>query len=566
VLRVLDAQGQGDSRPPFKLGIVRTYTIESQLDAIRLALEMLGVQPEIKVANIGNIEQELLDPDSEMLGWAPDALLVLWRAEELLSGTLLEAEDRLTSLVAGYLRHANAPLFLSSLPSSLVFSLPDLSNNAGVRVSIDALNTLMVRLSADDGRVHILDVAGWQARYGIGAIDRKMSFFAAQPIAGPAVGHFAAFIARTLRPLITPSAKVLALDLDNVLWGGVLGEDGIAGLRIGHDFPGNIYLAIQQRALAFKQAGVLLVLLSKNNMSDVEEAFDRLSMPLSLSDFASVRANWQEKHVNLTEIAMELNLGMDSFVFVDDQPFEQDQMRFHLPVVKVMPVSGDPLEILESLERTWIFDSYGVSQEDVLRSKDYQAQSERRAFEAAAATPEQFLHTLGLKACIAPVDEYTLNRVVQMLGKTNQFNLTTRRHSEATVREFLPDDRNILLTLSLADRFGDQGIVGLAIALADGNELLIDSFLLSCRAIGKGAEEALVAELLRLANEQGYAKVLAEYEPSEKNTQVASFYDRLGFARRVGSGGHIDYELALPFESACPGWITCTPTPNHVYG
>jgi len=554
-LKCFDEQQKDGEFRPFKLGVVRTYTIESQVDALRLALRLVGAMAEVRVANINNIEQELLDPDSELLGWKPDAILVLWRAEDLLSGTLSEAEKRLESLVSGYLRHAHAPIFFSSMPLPYVLRLQDLSDVGGTRIAIDALNAEMVRLAAKDGRVHILDIADWQARFGEKAIDRKMSFYAAQPIAGCAIGSFAAFVARTLRPLIAPSSKVLALDLDNVLWGGILGEDGIAGLRIGHDFPGNIYFAIQQRALCLKRSGVLLVLLSKNNITDVKEAFDRLSMPLCLDDFAALRVNWHEKHANLKEVAGELNLGIDSFVFLDDQPFEQDQMRFNLPQVKVMAVSGDPLEILTALERTWVFDSYGVSQADILRNDDYQAQSHRKALEAAAVTPEQFLYTLDLQAGIAPVDEYSIGRVVQMLGKTNQFNLTTRRHSEAAVRAFCENKSNILLTLSLSDRFGDQGIVGLLIALAGADGLMIDSFLLSCRAIGKGAENVLWSRFLEIARPKGFARISAEYIPSEKNAQVANFYDRLGLKRRENPEGSILYDLSLPCEFPCPGWI-----------
>jgi len=566
-IQSLNKKLRGES---FRLGIVRTFTIETQSDALNLAISLLGCNSKIKISDLNNIEQELLNPSSNLLMWKPDAILVLWRLEELIPllttnpknfsieeniNHLDTVKKRISSLITGYFENYSAPLFLSTLPIPKVFDLLDIHNANGYRIAIKELNTTILKCASDNDRIYIFDFEDWAAQYGITAFDCKMDFFAGQPISANALGSFSVFLARTLRPLVLPSAKVLALDLDNVLWGGILGEDRISGLSIGNDFPGNVYLRIQQRALKLKHSGILLVLLSKNNLTDVEDAFLKLDMPLKLEDFATVKVDWNEKYLNLKEIAEDLNLGIDSFVFLDDQIFEQEQMKFNLPQVKVLQVTEDPLNILNAIENCWLFDSYSISKEDLLRNRDYTMQAQRKALKRSSSSPEDFLQTLGLKAIVSPVKEHNIGRVVQMLSKTNQFNLTTRRHPESKVRTFLSENRNILLTLSLSDRFSDQGIIGLIIALATGKKIHIDTFLLSCRAISRDAEQVLWATLLQNAEGNNYITLSAEYILSPKNSQVSNLFEKLGMKRINQDNDHAFYELQLPKKTEFPSWI-----------
>jgi FkbH-like protein len=553
---------------PFRLGIVRTFTIETQTDALKLSLGLLGCNSEIKVGNLNNIEQELLDPNSELLQWKPDVIIILWRIDELIpvikTNIRLSVEDekkslnttklRILSLIDGYQDTVRCPLFLSTLPIQNTFDLLDIHNTCGKRTAHNILNSTIMGIASEKEQIHIFDFAGWAAEYGAKAFDNKMNYFACQPIAAKALGSFSKFFARTFRPMFQPSAKVLALDLDNVLWGGILGEDGPSNLQINNDFPGNIYLRIQQRAIELKNTGILLVLLSKNNLSDVEEVFSKLGMPLKLEDFTLIKVNWQEKHLNLKDMAEELSLSLDSIVFVDDQAFEQEQMKFNLPEVKVLQVTGDPLNILNAIDNCWFFDKYRISKEDLLRNRDYEMQSQRITLKRNSSSPEDFLKTLKLVTSILPVKESSIGRVLQMLKKTNQFNLTTKRHSESKVREFLNNSENILLTLSLSDRFGDQGIVGLVIALVDGTNIHVDSFLLSCRAIGRGVEQVLWASFLNEVNNKK-ANIYAEYIRTPKNSQVSNFLDKQGMVRTNKNIDHFTYQVQLPLRAEFPCWI-----------
>lgn len=571
-IRALPVPEQGRS---FTLGICRTFTVETQLSALTLGLATLPCRPEITVADLENIEQVVLDPSSAIFG--SDAILVLWRLEELHPRLVFEYDGmtaaervravadviaRVTRLCREYARVGTAPLFLSTLPDALPTraATHDVYAVNGPRHAIVRINQALIEAAAEHAKINLFDFAGWAARGGSEAFDLKLDLYARQPIAARSAMSFAGAVADTLRPLVHAPAKVLALDLDNVLWGGIVGEDGVSGLKIGHDFPGNVYRRIQQYALALKRRGVLLVLLSKNNEADVEQAFAELPpMPLTLADFAARRINWQPKSENIADVARELNLGLDSFVFVDDQPFEREQMRFARPEVRVLGASEDPLHTLRSLNECRWFDMHRVSDADRRRSDDYAAQAQRRALSADVAEDGPgFLEALDLKADIAPVSEATLPRAAQMLGKTNQFNVTTRRHTEAELRRMLASADNVLLTLSLSDRFGDQGIVGLAIGIGDraSGTMTIDSFLFSCRAIGRGAEDALWASIVSRARSLGFSSLRAEYVRTAKNGQVADLFDRFGMTRQPHStADHGTYALDVPEAVPFPAWI-----------
>lgn len=560
---------------PFKLAILRTFTLEAQIDALKLGLAVIPCNPSIVLGDLENIEQVLLAGASPVMLERPDAILVLWRIEELApnlartSGAMSVGErartvtglvERISQLCEHHRKHAVAPLFIATLPQPVGVGsdIADMHQPYGWHDAVSRVNQAILELAAKPGQIYVFDFAGWAASQGCGAFDLKMDLYARQPIAGAALMSFSSAVATCMRPLLRPAAKVLVVDLDNLLWGGVVGEDGIQGLKIGQDYPGNVYRRIQQVLVNLRSRGVLLVLLSKNNPQDVVDAFAALSdMPLSLKDFSAMRVNWRPKYENLEEVARELNLGLESFVFADDQAFEREQMAFTLPQVKVLPLSEDPLHILGILASCPDFDVHRVSNEDLARSRDYGAQAQRRELEAASGTTERFLTSLQLGVVIRQVGEPTLPRAVQMLAKTNQFNVTSRRHGEADLRRMCSDAKNILLTLSLSDRFSDQGIVGLAIGVRGDrpDELQVDSFLLSCRALGRGAEQTLWASFVSKATALGYKSLFAEYLRTAKNQQVEGLFDQLGMERIESGKDRSGYRLRLPARAEFPPWI-----------
>lgn len=574
-LRAIAARVDYASARTLTLGVVSTFTIAPQRTAIEFALAATGLRPRMLYGDRDVIEPNLLDPHGPMHSAKPDAILLLWRLEELApafveSGavwtaqqrrdTIIAVEERIRDLVRSFSKASPATLILSTLPACLApgGAQADLHRASGIGWALAYLNAALRDIAAEFDHVRLFDLDGFFAAEGASGYDPRFDLFALQPIAGRALGSFARAMRRLLGPFAAPPAKVLALDLDNTLWGGVLGEDGIGSLAIGHDFPGSIFRKIQLEALALRARGVLLVLVSKNEEANVREAFANLTdMPLKLSDFAAMRVDWNPKPDNLRAIADELELGLDSFVFVDDQPFERAAVAAGVPEVRVLPTDGTPLGTLAALREAPHFDQHRTTSSDLGRAQDYKQRRERKDLERSASSRYDFLRSLSLKARVAPVDNGSLGRAVQMLAKTNQFNVTTRRHGEADLKRILEDGRAQLLSLSLADRFGDQGIVGLAIAVPDDeNSANVDSFLMSCRALGRGAEEALWASLCRRLAANGFSRLRAEYRPTEKNAQCADLFDRLGLLPLPGDGTTAKrYATALPYAFAKPDWI-----------
>jgi len=368
---------------------------------------------------------------------------------------------------------------------------------------------------------------------------------------------FSLFLARCLRPLIIPGRKVLALDLDNTLWGGVVGEDGVAGLKLGHEFPGNVYLRIQREVLELRNRGVLLVLLSKNNEADVRQAFDLLpEMLLTWEDFAVRKINWECKHRNLRDAARELGLGLDSFAFLDDSDYEREQMRQFIPEALIVNENSDPLHTLYSLWETDAFDSLVVSEEDRIRQHDYSLR-QTRSVEGHRDDLAAFLQSLEMEATVEEIGPGNLERVVAMLGKTNQFNLTTRRHSRAEVQAMLELPGAIPLALRLRDKFGEQGIVALLLAIPGEGEgtLRVDSFLVSCRALGRGVEDVLWTTVVNRAHREKARRLEAEYRATPKNGMVANLYERLGLQCLKKNGSTTRYQLEPVEPRDFPSWI-----------
>lgn len=556
--------------PEFKLSIARSITLESQLDFINLALATLNCRPSITLGDFGSFETLLWNPHSPLLA-APQAVLVLWRLEDLYpdvveSFSALSRQERLDfeaglikrlqDLCAGYVKVSTAPLFIATLPDFGQDWLHELSAVPNLSMVKQSFNRALMEIAAVDAQINVFDFAAWCAREGKACFDERLDLFARQPLSANFVTSFSLELARLFRPIFQPRAKVLLLDLDNTLWGGTIGDDGMSGLKVGRDYPGNVFRRIQSLAKRLKESGVLLALVSKNNIEPVQKAFETLpDMVLRWEDFVVHKIDWNPKHQNIQAIASELNLGLDSFVFLDDNHLEREEVKHYLPQVQVLENGGDPYSILTALRGSALFDAYRVSAEDSQRTELYSLQA-ARSIDVGAANIEEFLASLSMEAIIEAVSAASLQRVVQMLGKTNQFNVTTRRHSEAVVRDLIKSERNILLTVELVDRFGSQGIVGLIIGVEqEPGTLLVDSFLLSCRVIGRGVEESLWSAFVELATGRAFQRIRAQYIPTEKNAMVADLFLRLGMQAVESPQGEYLYELGLPAAVLKPDWI-----------
>jgi FkbH-like protein len=575
-LRLLEELGPDHRGPVLDVEILSTYNLEPLLPVLQLAMNCLPSQARLRLGPLDNIEAHIAQPGSSGSPAVSDARIIIWRVEEVLPEVLypfshdfpdgLSARvdqllDRIERVVALHRRNApGIPLFLSTmaLPVNLANPVSAAQHREGPFASMSRVNQKIYEIATPADGIYVLDLASWAASGGSVYTDATIDFLARQPLRAKGQVGFALFIARCLRPLIVPRRKVLALDLDNTLWGGVVGEDGVNGLKLSHEFPGNIHLRIQRELLELRHRGVLLVLLSKNNEPDVRQTFESLpDMILRWDDFAVRKINWNHKHENLREAARELGLGLDSFAFLDDSDYEREQMHQLIPEVLILNESPDPMQTLRALWETDAFDAFLVSNEDRHRHEGYALRGARNA-EAHQDDLEAFLKSLEMEATIEEIGPSNMERVVTMLGKTNQFNLTTRRHSRAQVQAMLDSPGSIPLALRLRDKFGDQGIIAVLLAIPSGNgaTMAVDSFLVSCRALGRGVEDALWAAMLRRAHRQNVRRLEAEYIPTARNSVVASLYHRLGLQLIEHNSSLTRYRLEPVTKVEFPSWIT----------
>ena len=389
-------------------------------------------------------------------------------------------------------------------------------------------------------------------------------FWTKQVLGGEGTRVLAEHLWAGIRALTTGPKKVLVLDLDNTLWGGVVGETGPLGVALGDNAEGEAFRAFQYHVQGLTRRGVVLAIASKNNQADVEEVFEKnTDMVLKLDDFGAIEIGWDPKGSTIARLARSLNLGIDSFVFFDDNPAEREQVRQALPEVEVVEVPVDPAEYVRALQSGLYFETTGLNDADRNRAAQYAVERKRQALEQSAGSMEDYLRSLEMKAEVRAIDDEDLPRVVQLLAKTNQFNLTTRRHTRQNLLDLLAPAGSVGMTLRLGDRFGDHGLVAVLVAtpLADDpGTLRVDTWLMSCRVIGRSAEQFLFGLLLDKARALGQRRLLGEYIPTKKNVPVAELYDQLGFHRLDATGDDeaIRYELDLAEASRPETFIVLT--------
>jgi FkbH-like protein len=394
--------------------------------------------------------------------------------------------------------------------------------------------------------------------------DARMFYASRLAVSAELFGDYSRGLVRTFSTLFRAPHKVLCTDLDNTLWGGVLGEDGPEGIATGSAFPGNCYLEYQSYLKQLSSRGILLAIVSKNNEDDVYEAFNvrAADLALGLDSFVAHKISWNEKADSIRELATELSLGLDSFVFVDDSPVECEAIRQQMPEVAVVEAPAlEPWRLVEVLSALPFFDAAAVTDEDLHRAEEYKAQAKRAELAGNVGSRDEFLASLGMACSFQSALRAPLSRAVQMLAKTNQFNLTTRRRSAAELEEFAAATGGQAVVVRARDRFSDAGVVGLVLARKQGDSCIIDSLLLSCRVIGRGIESALLAHVGEQALRSGAKRLVGEYIATKKNAPCADFYADHGFTRFVPPEGistdSVFYELDLTCSvPASPKWIT----------
>lgn len=541
--------------PELRVAVLSTCTTEVLQPFLIVEAARRGLRLKLWFGPYGQIEQQVLDPGSALFSFKPDVIWVHAQIEDWAERELLrfaEMDDtaraewrasmsaRIASITEAVRRHTEALLLWSNFATPRlpgVVSAPGLYGSHSVTAFCHSLNEEMSRVLTAAAGAWIFDFAGAISQCGASRwTDARMALLARAPFSSDAMITLAGMLGRTLRALKMPPRKCLVLDLDNTLWGGVLGEAGLAGIKIGDSFPGNAYAALQKAALALRNRGILLAIASKNNEADALEALTKHpDMILRPAAFAAMEIHWEDKVTSLRRIAQKLNIGTDALAFFDDNATERAWVRAQMPEVGIIEVSASPAHYAAALEASELFDAPLVTSADLQRAEMYQQQEQRRALQQASASMDDFLTSLDMQVQIGHVGPDTLDRVVQLIAKTNQFNLTTRRHTAAQLTAMI-EAGAVALWLRVSDRFGDNGLTGVIIAQPEADQWRIDTLLLSCRIIGRNIETALLGVLARAVAERGGQGLIGEYIPTAKNELVKDFYDRHGFTADDSSG------------------------------
>ncbi len=566
-----DAGPAGIGTKPVRLAVLGSSTLAHLHAGIRVA----GLRRNISVStyenDYGQYLQELLDPASALHAFKPSSVLFAFDSRHVTQGlhaSLSETDakaafDDAVALLRQCWRAARENFGCPVMQQSFLDVFPALMGSNEHRLPgsrarfITALNhELRVVADADGVDIVAVDEAahrdGLEVWHDPGLWHRSKQ--EVTPAMSPAYGEL---VARLIAARQGRSYKCLVLDLDNTLWGGVIGDDGMDGIVIGQGSPlGEGFVAVQEYAKELARRGVILAVSSKNDEANALEPFEKHpDMVLRRTDIASFRADWNDKAANIKAIAAELNIGLDSLVFLDDNPFERNLVREQLPMVAVPEVEDDPATVPQLLADAGYFESLAITEEDKERTAQYQENRAREQLRASATDMEGYLRGLDMRMVWKRFDSVGQQRIVQLINKTNQFNLTTRRHTDGDVAAIMADPKSFGLQIRLLDRFGDNGIIAIVIGrmLAD-EEVTIDTWLMSCRVLGRQVEPTTLNLVAALARELGAKRLIGQYIPTKKNGMVKDHYAKLGFdvVSTDADGGSVavlDLERFVPAQT-----------------
>lgn len=535
--------------PEERAAILGNCATQFFADAVEGLGKLNGINLSVYDADYNQIDAQLLDPDSEVYAFHPDEI-ILWLCTEKLYEEFLDApfaeRNQFAENTLRKLEHYWDLIAARSPAKIIQLNFTELDDKAAGQLSckIDAsfifqlrkLNVLLQEAEMKNPRVFPADLLAVQNRLGRNAFfNAPLYYNAKMPVALAALPAVARTVVDILLSLKGRIRKCVILDLDNTLWGGVVGDDGLAGIEIGELGKGHVFSNLQRWLKQLKDFGIILAVCSKNEESAAKEPFEKHEeMVLRLSDISVFVANWNDKASNIRLIQETLNIGMDAIVFLDDNAFERNLVREKCPGITVAELPEDPSLWLDFLQEANLFDTASFTGAGSDRTRLYQAEFERKKLEQNFESIDDYLQSLEMIGAAKPFDPLKYPRIAQLTQRSNQFNLRTVRYTEDEIRKIAEDDRYLTLYYTLRDRFGDHGLVSVVILeKKSASELFVDTWLMSCRVLKRGMEEYVINHMVALAAENGFSRITAEYLPTPKNRMVRDIYETMGF-RRTG--------------------------------
>lgn len=529
----------------YRLAVMGDCATQHLATAIRGYGVYAGLGLNVFDADYNQIHALVMDEHSELYAFMPDAVLLQMCTQKLYESFCeIPIQNRASFAETAFARIQALWQRIDSRITILQCNFPLLDDGVfgqfGNKTADSflfqqrKLNYLLMQGCQETKNVYIIDLDSLQTQLGQDVFsDAKLYYIAKMPIRVEALPEVAKRVVDMIQALRGCVKKCVVLDLDNTLWGGVIGDDGLSGIQIGELGTGHAFSDFQAWLKQLKNRGILLTVCSKNNESAAKEPFEKHpEMVLRLEDFSMFVANWEDKASNIRRIQQTLNIGMDSVVFLDDNPFERNLVRSMIPEITVPELPEDPAMYLQYLRQLGLFEAGSYSAEDSQRTSQYQQQADRAMFEASFQSYEDYLAGLEMKATAAPFDPFHYPRIAQLTQRSNQFNLRTVRYTEAEIEALAKDDSHICLYFTLKDKFGDHGLISVVVLDKQPQDVLfISEWLMSCRVLKRGMEEFIVNKILQTAADQGFRKVVGEYLPTPKNAMVKDLYEKMGFSR-----------------------------------
>lgn len=564
------AQARGLAHPggvheKSRVAIVGGYSLYPLHELVEHLCEAQGFPCEVWLGAFDNYVSEITDTASGLYSFAPQAVLLLPAESRCVyTGSVTDSRqmqeqaarqivDSLLMLASEVHHRTRAEVIITNfmLPARHDPG-PYRSRTLGSDWAFRKWVNLELGLNAPP-YVHICDLEYLSHRHGaLNARDDRAWFESKQPCSPALLVEAAREVTHIMGSFRRATRRVLALDLDNTLWGGVVADDGLEGIELGDTSPrGEAFKAFQKYLKSLKHRGVLLAVCSKNDHGKAAQVFEKHpEMVLRMDDVVSFKANWEPKSDNLRQMASELNLGLDSFVFVDDNPAEIEMVQQFTPEVATILLGPDPSTYVAQLQDCRLFEPRNITAEDAARTGQYRSEAQRKELEGKAADMDSYLESLEMEAAINEFAPADVPRLSQLINKSNQFNLTTRRRSEADVQAVMNDPGCIGFSVRLKDRFGDHGLISIVIGQKADQTMKIDTWLMSCRVLKRQVEELVLNELARVSMLRGCNRLEGVYLPTPKNDMVRDFYPRMGFRLLRDDPAHREFELKL--DAFCP--------------
>ncbi len=539
-----------DYEKKIRIAILGSFTLNGLEETIRVKCAEKKIQCTTYVSGYNQYSQEIYDEKSQLYKFSPDITFLIIDSRDVLGGLFLnpysvsvkerktfptDKSDEIINLAQTFVNKSKSKLILSNfnIPSYSPIGINETREEYGLHDMIVDLNRIVKSTMSDKSEIYIYDLNSFITKFGESNVfDYKQYFYGDVRISLDYLPYLAEELMGYVKAVLGLNKKCIVLDLDNTLWGGIVGEDGFEGIKLGDDPVGRAYAEFQHNLLALNQRGILLAINSKNNFDDAMQIIkEHPNMVLKEDNFTCIRINWNDKAVNMKEISDELNIGLDSMVFFDDDPVNREYVKSILPEIQTVEIS-DPSNSSKILKSMNDFQVLKITDEDTTRNKMYLEQRKRTELKTQVGDLQDFLKQLGISVKIKNADSFTIPRISQLTIKTNQFNLTTRRYQEEDIKKFSQDKDKIVECAQVQDKFGDNGITGVYVINKDNKqEWTIDTFLLSCRVIGRGVEDGMLYQIIEKARKEGVSKVRGEYIKTKKNKPAENFFPNFGFKK-----------------------------------